>query len=236
MVSSTAPMELRAVVLVAAALLCAGCAIRKGKPLPEIAEEINATLEPDAVVLQPGDSVAVRFQTNPEWNQTVHILPDGKGSFLFIGDLEIEGMTTEDLSTKLKELYAQSLVSIDLLVNATALTHREVIFLGAVNKPGTQSVLPFQTLEFVETLARAGGPIDTFAVLKQTLLIRWDPVEKVKRSWMIDARLKHWDETPALYLQAHDLVYVPRQPIKWWGDWVREITRLIPLPVLFTVY
>ncbi len=230
MVSSTGSRGSRAVLLIAAALLCAGCAIREGVALPEIAEEINATLSPDVVVLQPGDAVAVRFETNPEFNQTVTIQPDGKGTFMFLGDLVIEGMTIEELTAELKELYAASLVSIDLLVHATNLSQREIIFLGAVNAPGPLNVLPFQTREFVEALALSGGPIDTFAVLKRTLLIRWDPVSGVKRSWWVDASKQYWDKTPALFLQAHDLVWVPRQPIKPMADWMREFFRLLPFP------
>lgn len=205
-----------------------------GPPLPAVVEELNATLQPDVLVLQPGDQLEIRNFGDASYNQTTVIRPDGRASFLELDQLEVAGMTLEQLEEELEQRYAEvGLTHTDFVLRTGGLSPRTLVIFGAVNGGGSIPVAPGLTVEFVEALARAGGPLKTFAVLEHTILIRWMPELEERRSWIIDARRMHWEHAKPLFLQANDIVYVPRHPINTATDWIRESLRLIPLPFQF---
>ncbi len=231
---ATAKRGLRAHWLCAAALFFAACEpVRAGRPLPDMIDEMNATLQPNVIVLQPGDTVEVRFLSGgTEFNQSVPILPDGTGYFQLIGARTVDGMTLDELETMLKEEYAKTLASTDLVVRPGGLGPRQILFMGEVGG-GPQVISPRLTIDLIEAFGRAGGPKSLFSLIEHTAILRWMPEEKQRRVFIVDARRKYWYTPRLLYLQANDIVYVPRHPIQNIGDWSREIFKVFPFTSVF---
>ena len=206
-----------------------------GIPLPDILDEVNATLAPNLIFLQPGDELNIIFreeETATKHNQPVRIGPDGKAVLKGLLDVEAVGLSVEELDATLERLIGESVQDPSLEIEITKLAARDVVFIGQI-KNRVQSVLPDLKLDFIETMARIQGEGNTFTLLDSVVLIRWLHDEQRRRYWVIDARERYWTTPESLYLQAGDIVYFPTHPIKAAGDWIREITRLIPLPQIF---
>jgi protein involved in polysaccharide export with SLBB domain len=216
--------------------------VRAGRPLPDMVDEVNATLQPNVIVLQPGDSVQVKFLSGSnipgahEFDHSVTILPDGTGYFQLLGSRLLDGMTLDELETMLKEEYGKVLVSTDLVVRPATLRPRQVTFMGEVGS-GPMEITPRLTIDLIEAFGRVGGPKSIFSLLEHTAILRWMPEEKQRRVFIVDASRKYWYSPRLLYLQANDIVYVPRHPISTIGDWSRELLRVVPFSsqILFNV-
>lgn len=209
------------------------CQSAGGPSLSEIAGTINATLEPDTVVLGVGDELALRFPYSVAWNQEVTITTDGSASFIAVGRLIVAGMSIGQLSETLSESYSRIFEDHELDVMITARGARMVYVMGEVHEPGEFEVAADGRLTLLDALARAGGPLKSSAYLAHTLLIRWSPTTRTQLSWTIDAREEHWQGSEPVYLQPYDLVWVPNSPVDDVNIWIDKFIRqMIPVPYL----
>jgi protein involved in polysaccharide export with SLBB domain len=221
--------------LAVAALLACGCkAYPPGVPLPDIVDEINATLQPNVIMLQPGDTLELKFPNNANLNQTVKVRPDGNCSFLLVGEMNVAGLSLSELQDVLGELYDESVVAADLLVRTGPLRDRNVYFLGPNGGRGNIQVSPGLTIDLLEALSRSREPKNSFTLMEHALLLRWMPDEGVRRAWVIDVSPEYWTHPQPLYLQDGDYLYLPRHPIKTVNEWIRELLRLLPVPNIVT--
>ncbi|MFQ5654130.1 MAG: polysaccharide biosynthesis/export family protein [Planctomycetota bacterium] len=211
--------------------LCAlpGCA-SSGDPLMKMAPQVNSTLQRGAITLQAGDTLDIRFPNSSEWNHTTLVRPDGRASFVGIDELQVMGLTVEELDRRLTELYSGILVKPELTVLVDALSARRVVVIGEVRRPG-EVILDSGHLSLIDALGRAGGPRKDSARLESTLLVRWAGEGEPLKAWKIDARPKFWGRSEALLLQPYDLVFVPNTTIDKIDIFVdKYIRQIIPLP------
>ena len=218
------------------ALFASSCnTYEKGIPLPDILDEINATLAPNLLLLQEGDELTVKFRAEEigeKYDQQLRIGPDGKAVFKGLVEIDAVGMSADELDATLERLIEEKVQDASLEIEITKLSNREVLFIGSM-KTRVVSVLPELRAEFIESMARIRAEGTTFTLLESVILIRWMHDEQRRRYWIIDAREQFWTNPELLYLQAGDIVYFPDHPIKRTGDWIRELTRLLPLPQIF---
>ena len=75
------------------------------------------------------------------------------------------------------------------------------------------------------------------ALLGNTLLIRRSPQTGLCQAWRIDAREDQWETAEPIYLQRHDLIFVPNKPIDNINIWVDQyINRMVPVgPATFAL-
>ena len=208
--------------------------------MPDVAGEINSTLDASPARFVPGDMVVVRFANDPNLDQTLPVDLEGNVSFLMLGQVRVLGKNPEQVRQELVRAYSGKLTSTDISVNlggpgledAGNSTFRTLHVLGEVRSPGAIPTLG-RRLTLVEALARAGGFDKRSALLKQVLLVRWMPEQNTYLSWKIDARPEYWDDAKQVLLQAHDVVYVPNTPIDEVNIWVdKYIRQMIPFPYL----
>jgi protein involved in polysaccharide export with SLBB domain len=217
----------------ALALFLGACQSPGGPSLTKIADEVNRTLEPDAVVLAVGDDIEVNFAYAPTWNQEVTLAPDGSASFLGIGRLIAAGMSPGKLSQTLTDAYSRVFDKPELVVVLRSLGARFVYVMGEVNDPGELELGSDRRLTLLEALARAGGPRKESAYLAHTLLMRWNASTGKQIAWKIDAREEHWADAQPLYLQPYDVIWIPNTPVDKVAVWVDNyIRRMIPFPYL----
>ncbi len=210
-----------------------------GTPIPEIAQEINATRETGPMRFVPGDRLSVRFASNPALDQRLDVRPDGRASFLMVGEIAVAGKTAAEMAKELTAAYADKLNTVDLSVNidtsvlATQLdSPRRIFVLGEVQMPGA---FPYNGEEITipKALAAAHGFDKTSAALQAMLLVRWLPKENGYRGWKIDAEPEFWGSPNQVFLQPGDVLYVPNTTIDKVDIWVdKYIRQLIPFPYL----
>lgn len=214
-------------------LALAGCAAPQNgpdpRPIPRIAEEINATLREKPLRLAPGDELEVVFPRLPEWSHATGVQEDGSASFLFLDRMEVAGLSLDELDARLTSAYSTYANEPDVTLFVRLRGAESAVVLGEVLDPGEVPVGSGLTL--LEALGLAGGPRKDSARLGTTLLVRWDPSENRVLAWNIDARQEHWFSPVPILLQPHDVVYVPNTPIDRVNIWVdKYIRQMIPLP------
>lgn len=230
--------EIFSVLLLAALTSCAS----SGRPIPEIAEEINATLRRVPVTVQPGDVLSLTFDVNTDWNHETEVRPDGRASFFLIDELRVGGLTISAIDELVTQRYRSELqrgeaetVTVDIKSDGggDSSPDREVVVMGDVTAPGAVRI-GNSRLTLVEAIGKAGGPLKPTALLQYTLLVRYLPEEKAYHAWRIDASVEHWGQGMPIFLQPHDVVFVPNTPIDdaniWVDQWIR---RMLPFPFFF---
>src|SRR5262252_834297 len=100
-----------------------GACASYGRPLEEVAPEINATFYTGPTLIEPGDMLDLRFARKSDWNQTMRVRDDGRVSFPAIGDLLVAGFSVPDLERTLGDRYTDKdkpiLVDATLTVNVS---------------------------------------------------------------------------------------------------------------------
>ena len=105
-------------------------------------------------MLGPGDSIHINVYNESDLQVRVRIDKSGVISFPFLGDIQVIGLTTKDISTIIEEgLLGDYLIEPQVTVSITK--YRPFYINGMVNRPGGY---PFQEgLTFDKAIALAGG-------------------------------------------------------------------------------
>lgn len=231
------------------ATVAAGCSSPQGPPLYTIAPLINETLRSGDDVISAGDLLQIRviseevpgpggitLDQSYQLNQDVRVQADGRASFIGLDDMQVAGLLPSDLDEVLTTSYAKVLPEEPLLsVTIAEQAPRFVTVLGELGEKGLQVPLPPDGhLTLIEAFGAAGGPSTRTAWLSNTLLVRWDPAERRQRSWKIDARRKYWGESDTVFLQPHDIVFVPNTNVDYVAIGIDNfIRRMIPVPQFY---
>jgi len=230
----------RLAALASSLLLCTLSACTSaGTPIPQLAQEINATRQSGPMRFVPGDRIAVRFASTPTFDQRLDVRPDGRASFLSVGEMAVAGKTAEELMKDLTLAYKGKLDPVDLSVNIDTSTQatqldspRRIFVLGEVSNPGA---FPYNGEEITipKAIAAAHGFDKKTAALQAMLLVRWLPKENGYHGWKIDANPDYWSSPNQIFLQPGDVLYVPNTTIDKVDIWVDQyIRQVIPFPYL----
>lgn len=211
------------------ALLLGGCA-GPGQSLIEAASPINQTRS-HRWALIAGDTVSLKIKGKDEWAQQITIPSHGQIHFRGVdGEFQAIGSTVTELRDLALDKYG-FLNDAEISVHLIQTAPRQIGVMGMVKSPGPVT-LEDKEITLLEAIARAGGPTLSRARLTNLLLVRWDPINKRQLTWVVDARVDHWAAAPPLFLQPHDVIYVPNTPIDKANIWVdKYIRQMIPLPL-----
>ncbi len=207
--NSTARKCLRLVLGVASvALLLAACATN----VPALPPGPSAPVLQQSYLIQPGDTLDVKFVKNPELNEQPTVQPDGRISMLFAPNLEVAGHSTEDARQALSQAYSKELKEPGVSVAVKGPVLWRVYVGGEVNTPGEYSNSG-PTPSLSQAIAHAGGIKDSGDAAK-VVLTRLMPDGKRK------AYLLNFDEAARgvspesdIQLAAYDVLYVPKTGI-----------------------
>jgi polysaccharide export outer membrane protein len=165
------------------------------------------------------DLIALTFPQTPEFNQTVNVQPDGYVSLIAVGDVHLEGMTSQESIVVIKSAYEPILR--DPLVTLELKDFNKPYFIvgGHVFKPGKFDLRGATTA--TEAVAMAGGFMES-AKHSQVLLFR-----RVNDSWteVKNLDLKHilqgHDVGEDPQLKPGDMLYVPQ-------NFISKVKKFIP--------
>jgi protein involved in polysaccharide export with SLBB domain len=229
------PTPARSTFFLTAALLIAvqlGC-----QSLPPARTPEQMALEQPAgqeVVLGPGDEIEVKFFYAPELNEKQTIRPDGKISLQLVGEIEAEGKTPSGLSSELSRLYATQLKKPEVVVIVRSQLDRRVYVGGEVGRPGLIQLPGRMTA--LEAVMQAGGFDPKTAEIKNVILIRHKDGKRYGCALDFSGTLAG-QESISMYLEPHDIIYVPRTTIAEVNQWIdQHVNKLIPRTGLTWVY
>lgn len=178
------------------------------------------------VVLQPYDMIRVRFLYWPELDDEQMVRPDGKISLLMVGDVEVQGMTLQEVHDRLMALYEEKIKDPDINVVVTSLASNRVYVGGEVATPGL--ILIDSKLTALGAVMQAGGFLEDSARKSTVVVVRQR--EGKQYACTIDLRkaLEH-PETNSFLLEPYDVVYVPRTRIARVDQFVQQyLSDIVP--------
>jgi polysaccharide export outer membrane protein len=141
---------------------------------------IGENRNPSATSLRVGDGVPhytlgvadvihVSVWKNTELSQTVTIGPDGFISLPLLGDVKVEGFTTNQLGELLKSQWSAFIVNPQVTVSVVEIRSRQVYITGEVGRPGGYPLVAPMTV--LQLIAKAGG-LSPFADRKGIYILR----------------------------------------------------------------
>ncbi len=86
--------------------------------------------------LGPGDVVEIKVQGHPEFSGTFTISPEGKIQYQYLGDIDVEGLTKEELREKIKGLLTEYIHQPQVMVRIQEFRSKYVYVMGEVARPG----------------------------------------------------------------------------------------------------
>lgn len=180
--------------------------------------------------VQPGDLLQVTFLYWPELNPAEQaVRPDGKISLQLVGDVEVAGLTPNEVRTKLLALYADKLIDPEVNVVVNSFESHRVFVAGEVQSPG-----PIQMtgrLSALEAIMQSGGAIKQSAKMDRVVVVRQHDNRQYARTVDLQAALENPESEPFL-LEPYDVVFVPRTAIDRADQWVEQyVNQLIPRSV-----
>jgi protein involved in polysaccharide export with SLBB domain len=124
--------------------------------VPKLPPGPNAALVPQTYLVQPGDTLDVKFVKNPELNEQPTVAPDGRISMLHAPNLEVAGKSTDAVRQELSDAYAKQLKDPGLSVAIKGAVTWRVYVAGEVTTPGEiDGTGPVPSL--IQAIAHAGG-------------------------------------------------------------------------------
>src|SRR5262249_9782581 len=105
--------------------------------------------------LNPGDAIEIKFQQNPELNESVRVRPDGRISMPLVGELLVADSTVAELATRLATAYRDILRTPLVTIQVREFANRRVFVGGEVQRPGVQPLVGRQTA--LGAVMEAGG-------------------------------------------------------------------------------
>jgi protein involved in polysaccharide export with SLBB domain len=178
-------------------------------------------------VVEPEDTLQIRYTFHPEMNQEVIVRPDGKITASVVGEILVGGMTTAQLEKLLVARTSDILRNPDVVVSISKYAEKTVYIGGEVRRPGM--VRYRQGLTPLQAIIAAGGFVDS-AQPNSVILVRRNGLEDTFLSRKLDVteKIVEGDNVP-LFLAPNDVVYVPRSSIAEANLWVKQhITDLFP--------
>ena len=175
-----------------------------------------------------GDVLEVKFFHNSEYNETATVRPDGRISLQRIGDIDVVGMTPEELDHIITDVYSEILVMPDVTVIVREFGGQNIYVMGEVGKPGSFPLEKGMTL--LRAIAAAGGPNKT-GKMNSVILVRADMNRRVQVS-RLDVGLSSVADNVRndVPLQSYDMIYVPKTFIADVGEFFEQIYDVILPP------
>ncbi len=159
---STFSQSTAGALLAAATVLLAGCADKRGGPIPYSPSNFGAPDTPKLATLEtdyriaPMDTVSIKVFKMPDLSGDYEVDLTGQVAMPLIGNVPAAELTTAQLDQRLTERLGEKyLENPDVSVGVKASTRRSVTVDGAVKSPGSFPIAGSMTL--MQAVAAAGG-------------------------------------------------------------------------------
>ncbi|MGO9019958.1 MAG: polysaccharide biosynthesis/export family protein [Syntrophobacteraceae bacterium] len=200
--------------------------------LPACSEKIYNTVplgSPGTIVppvqaeykISVNDKLSIKMFYNPELNQDVVVRPDGRITLQLVNEIKVVGLTPAQLSEQLTESYTKYLAQapeISVIVNSFG--GYKVFVGGEANGGGIKELTGPTTV--LGAILMSGGFKDT-GDRNQVVVVRMDENNKPRYiSLDIEKVMNGKDPAQDIYVQAYDMILVPRTGIANVNVWIDQ--------------
>jgi polysaccharide export outer membrane protein len=216
----------------ASALAVTGCASRH-QELVDFLRAHEIEVSTGHYVVRAPDAITVHSPDVPEIDGATQVVrSDGRIVLRLLGDVDVAGLTTEEIAAKLKRLLARYYVEPEVVIEVSGYRSQFYYVFGEVGSAGPQPYTGRDTL--LKALAEAQPTF--LAWRSQISVIRPSAKPGQARTITVDLdrMLKSGDVTEDFLLQEGDVIQVPPTPLAWIGHRIREV--LYPVGPLMNAY
>ena len=174
-------------------------------------EQKPVTIDDERYIIQPGDTLSIKFFFNPELNEeNLIVRPDGHISLQLVHEVKAANLTPAQLKVLLAEKYGGQLKNPEIAVIVRSVREPYRIYVdGQVRTPGEYEIVG--SLSVLQAIARAGGMSVDSAKTSDVKVIRRDQDgERFVINVDLDRALNGGDLSQDIQLLPHDFIYVPR--------------------------
>jgi len=140
------------------------------KPGPPAQATPAPTVVPPAdYIIGADDVLIVMFRREKDMSAEVMVRPDGKITLPLINDLQVKGLTTDELRAKVTEEAARFVEDPSVTVMVKQINSRKVFITGQVGRPGPYLIGDRMTV--MQLISMAGG-LTEYAKKKDIVIIR----------------------------------------------------------------
>lgn len=180
--------------------------------------------------LAPGDKLTVSvygevvagLNTTPPFSGTYRVDPDGYVQVHFLGSIQLEGRTLDEVRLLFNEMLAPYMVNPDVTVTINSISTRYVYVLGYVVGQRRISIGTRDTV--LDCIARCGGELYD-ARLDAVKIIRGGLHDPEIITVDLHAVIHEGDFSQNIAVQTGDIIYVPRTILKEWNE---ILSRIFP--------
>jgi protein involved in polysaccharide export with SLBB domain len=178
--------------------------------------------------LTAGDTIEIKFISNPELNELVKIRPDGRISMPLVGELLVADRTIGELSLRLTTAYRDILRSPSATIQIREFADRRVFVGGEVNRPGMLPLVGKQTA--LSAVMEAGGFRPTAARDEVVVIRRGDQDTPLQMRLSLKTKDGQAGEAARFSLQPLDVVLVTESGVARTNRAIDQYVRqMIPL-------
>jgi protein involved in polysaccharide export with SLBB domain len=219
-------------VALTAAIFATGCASNHGN-LKAFLRSHEAEVATGHYVVRPPDAIAVHSPTAAEIDGAVQaVRPDGKVVFRLLGEVDVVGLTTEEIAAKLKAQLSRFYVEPEVVVEVQAYRSQYYYVFGEVGAPGPKPFTGRDTL--LRALAEAQP---TYLAWRAQIRVTRPAAQAADSRTIIvdlDRMLSTGDVGADVLLQEGDVIEVPPTPLAWVGHRIREV--MYPVDPVLNAY
>lgn len=177
-------------------------------------------------VIRVGDVVDVRFVYWPDYDVSQVIAADGTLELPVVGEVPAAGRTANELRSELLTLYEDELRDPEIMVLVREEANRRVFVAGEVQAPGAVPIVGELTV--LEAIMNAGGLRNRSAKISNVLIVRRIGDRQYARTIDMRDPFKTAEVEP-FFVQANDVVFVPRTKIDRLDQWVDQyVNQALP--------
>jgi len=136
---------------------------------PVVPTPSTATFDPLKYTLGPDDAVEISVMRHPEFSGVYPINQEGKLQYKFVGDLDVIGMTKQELEEKIGDVVSAYVNSPQVNVTVTEYRSKYFYVLGEVGAPG-KYYMRAESMSVREAVFEAGLPTVSAAMRKCRLI------------------------------------------------------------------
>lgn len=156
-------------------------------------------------VIGAGDTLNVNVWKEPTLSGTVKVRPDGYITLPLLNEVQVAGLTTEQLRKQLEAKYKEYTIDPFVTIRVEGIASSEVFLVGQVGKPGAYPLAGNDTV--LQLLTRAGGP-GIFADRSDIKVVRRDGQKVTEYIVDYDA-IVNGDLKQDILLRPGDRIIVP---------------------------
>jgi len=161
--------------------------------------------------LSPGDVLDIQYRYTPEFNQTITIQPDGYVSLEIGGEVNVSGLTLEQVRKRIYESAVVRLKDPELIIVLKEFQRPYFVVAGEVVQPGKFEMREYVTA--MQSILLAGGFKES-AKSSQVLIYRKINADTAEVKVLNLRKIKKTNDLENdLKLEAGDIVMVPRNTL-----------------------